>query len=181
MAKEIHGRVAPESILIIAWWSVHVYVLERDFRCGLNLSAVFKFQQAGVVAVAKATGEQYWGEGLLVGVVGGHGIVKGLAGKGYFILGSGQLFRDLHHVLIGFEIRIGFHHYIEAAHRLSQDALGFGQSAHSYSRAGRGGGGLQAGHSTITRSNYSFQRFAFMLEVTLWRFQPDWESGHNGV
>ena len=42
------------------------------------------------------------GERLAVGVVGHHGVVKGLASKGYPVFRAGHFFTELHHVLISF-------------------------------------------------------------------------------
>ena len=65
--------------------------------------------------MAETCGKQYGRKCLFVGIVFHHGIVECLAGKCDLVFSGGQLFAELHHVLVGLEVRIGLHHNIEFA------------------------------------------------------------------
>jgi len=56
-----------------------MYLSERDLGGRLYRRAVFKFHQRCISGMTKATGEEDRWEGLLVGVVCHHCVVKGLA------------------------------------------------------------------------------------------------------
>src|SRR5690606_18675598 len=86
--------------------------LERDLGCRLYLGAVLELQQTGIMAMAEQAGHCHRREGLAVSVVGHYLIVERLPGEGDLVLRARELLAQLHHVLIGLQIRVGFHHYV---------------------------------------------------------------------
>ena len=56
-------------------------------------------------------------------VVGHHRVVERLARERDLVLGRGQLLGELHHVLVGLEVRIGLGHRHQSAQRAVQHAL----------------------------------------------------------
>ena len=75
-------------------------------------------------------------EGLLVSIIGHDLIIEGLAGKGDLVLGTGQLFAQLHHVLVSLKIGLGLHDDVELTHRPGQGTLGTDQPFESIGIAG---------------------------------------------
>ena len=68
-------------------------------------------------------GEDAGREHLAPVVVGHHRVVEGLARERDPVLGGGQLLGELHHVLVGLEVRIGLGHRHQPAQRAIQRAL----------------------------------------------------------
>ena len=66
---------------------------------------------------------------MTVAVVSHDGIIKALSRKGDTIFRGDEFFRNLHHVFVGFQIRIGFHGDIELTQGTAQCAFGRGQFA----------------------------------------------------
>ncbi len=115
-------------------------------------------------------GEYHGREGLPVGVVGHYRIVEGLAGEGDLVFRGGQFLAELHHVLVGFQVGIGFHHHIETAHGAGKGLFAASQGAHGLGIAGVGCSLAQGVGGGVARIDHGFQGFPLMLHVGLGGF-----------
>src|SRR6185437_5501232 len=111
------------------------------------------------------TGEHGRREHLALVVVVHHGVVVSLARERDAVFGGGEFLRQLHHVLVGLEIRIRFADREQPAERLRQLVLAAGQLLHGVRIARRGLGSGQAIHRGRARSRDGFQRFALVRKV----------------
>jgi len=130
-------------------------------------SAIASLEKRGVLDVAEHPGEDDGREALLVGVVGGGRVVERLAGERHLVFGGGELLAQLHHVLVGLEVRVGFHHREESPDGSRQRPLGAAQPLD-----GRGVGGvarrpLQAGARLVPGLDHGIERLALVGHVAL--------------
>src|ERR1035438_6870217 len=103
--------------------------LELDLDCLLLLVRLGRGQLFGWLE-AKVVAHQVARELLRGVVVGHHGVVEGLAREGDLVLRAGELLAHLHHVLVGFQIRIGLGHGEKERERTAQRGpRRFGQRA----------------------------------------------------
>src|SRR4249919_2946086 len=141
---------------------------ELHLRRGAHLSLVDgrDLQQRGRSELEHA-GDDARREHLAPVVVAHHGIVERLAGERDLVFGRGQFLGQLHHVLVGLEVRIGLRHRHQSPERTVQHALGTGEFGHRRRIAGARLGRGQSGHRGAAGSDHGFQRLAFMFDVTL--------------
>src|SRR5690606_4123488 len=101
-------------------------------------------QQLGRGEVEHA-GDDARGEQFALVVAGHHRIIEGLARESHAVLGYGQLLGELHHFLVGLEVRVGLDGHQQAAQRAVEHALAAAELGHRGRVAGRGLGGGQPG------------------------------------
>src|SRR5690606_24962641 len=103
---------------------------ELHLRCLAHLGAIGRdVEQCGRREVEHARDDAR-GKHLAPVVVGHDRVVVGLAGEGDLVLGAGQLFCELHHVLVGLEVRVGLRHRQQPAERAVEHALRLAEFSH---------------------------------------------------
>ena len=75
-------------------------------------------------AEVEHAGDEVAGENFAVGVVGHDRVVVGLPGEGDFIFRGGQFLGELHHVLVGLQVGIGFGNHHQPAEGAGQAGFG---------------------------------------------------------
>src|SRR6185437_503009 len=108
-------------------------------------------------------------EDLALVVVVHHRIVVRLPRERDAVFGGGELLRQLHHVLVGLEIRIRFADGEQAPEGLRQLVLAAGQLLHRVRVAGTGLGRGQTIHRGRAGRRNGFQRFALVRKVPFGR------------
>src|SRR6185312_13139725 len=93
----------------------------------------------------------------------------GLAGKGHLVLRRGELFGELHHVLVGLEIRISLGHGHQPTECPTELLVGAGEVLDCGGISGVRGGGLQPFIRDVARLDDRLERLAFVLYVSLGR------------
>ena len=116
---------------------------------------------------AEHPGEDDVREGLPRRVVLHDRVVVGLPGEGYLVLGRGELLGELHHVLVGLQVRVLLRDDHEPAEGAREAALG-GDQALDRARVGRvGGGGLRGGVGDVARLGHVLEGLVLVLQVAL--------------
>jgi len=132
--------------------------LRASLRIDLQEAREFEVEEAGDHVVREILG------GI---VVPQHGVIERLARERDLVLGSGQLFLELDHVLAGLEIRIGLGQGKKPAESGRQSALGRSQFLDRFGvgrvRLGRG----EAGLCRVARLDDILERLALVLHVAL--------------
>jgi len=115
--------------------------LERNFRCAAHFlrfdfkeTGEFKAEEAGNDVIRKIFSRI---------VVSEDGIIERLPGKSHLVLSACELFLELHHILIRFEIRISFRQRKQPAESVTQCALGGAQFFHGLCVGWIGFGGIK--------------------------------------
>lgn len=114
---------------------------------------------------AEHAGENDVRENFAGGIIELDAVVVGLAGEGDFVLGRRQLFGELEHVLVRFEIRILLGDDHEAAERAAEAGFGGEEAFHGVGVGGIGRDGLGGGGGDVAGFDDGFERGALVLHV----------------
>lgn len=127
------------------------------------------FQEAGSLEIEHA-GDDVVREVLDLVVVVENGVIKCLPGERHLVFGRGELFLELHHVLVCFQVRIGFGEGKESAKGRSQRPLGLAEFP---DRRGVGGirlGCIEARDCGVAGPHDGVERFPLVFHVPFDRF-----------
>jgi len=140
------------------------YLGERDFR---NLALLLRLDvEEACQLKAVHPGDDAVGEIFGFVVIGENRIIEGLARECHLVFGARELFLELHHILIRFQIRISFRKGKKTSERAAKQALGRTEFLYGIGVGRIRLGSLEIRHSSIAGIDDGVECFAFMLHVT---------------